>query len=140
MGPSQGQGHGVGRPRKTDGRRCSAGAGQLHHNHPAGHDSSLPRSLCIRQEFWNADTGEIICNMTAAYGDEKYGSTKNVFNEADYITILPCIYGYQPGLQTPFNLTAETNITAIKYFNNTHRHLGQMAQWTGLMVYDTDPY
>ena len=70
----------------------------------------------------------------------------------------------QPGLQTPFNLTAETNITAIKchhrhhhhhhcievsymmiilitrYFNNTHRHLGQMAQWTGLMVYDTDPY
>ena len=24
-----------------------------------------------RQEFWNADTGEIICNMTAAYGDEK---------------------------------------------------------------------
>jgi len=95
---------------------------------------------CIRQEFWNADTGEIICNMTAAYGDEKYGSTKNVFNEADYITILPCIYGYQPGLQTPFNLTAETNITAIKYFNNTHRHLGQMAQWTGLMVYDTDPY
>jgi len=95
---------------------------------------------CIRQEFWNADTGEIICNMTAAYGDEKYGSTKEVFNEADYIAILPCIFGYQPGLQTPFNLTAETNITAIKYFNNTHRHLGQMAQWTGLMVYDTDPY
>ena len=27
-----------------------------------------------------------------------------------------------------------------RYFNNTHRHLGQMAQWTGLMVYDTDPY
>ena len=29
-------------------------------------------TLGARQEFWNADTGEIICNMTAAYGDEKY--------------------------------------------------------------------
>jgi len=95
---------------------------------------------CIRQEFWNADTGEIICNMTAMYGSEKYGSTDSIFNEKDYITILPCIYGHQPGLQNPFNLTPETNITAIKYFNNTYRHLGQMAQWTGLMVYDTDPY
>ena len=28
-----------------------------------------------RQEFWNADTGEIICNMTAAYGDEKWDVT-----------------------------------------------------------------
>eukprot|EP00092_Neocalanus_flemingeri_P016158 GFUD01017488.1.p1 GENE.GFUD01017488.1~~GFUD01017488.1.p1 ORF type:complete len:796 (-),score=158.21 GFUD01017488.1:53-2440(-) len=95
---------------------------------------------CIRQEFWNADTGEIICNMTAMYGNEKYGSTNNVFNEKGYLTILPCIFGNQPGLQTPFNISPDTNITAIKYFNNTHRHLGQMAQWTGMMVYDTDPY
>lgn len=121
----------VGRPRKTDGRRRSAGAEQLHHDHTAGHDSSLPCSLlyqvwpgslirmiviivtalimlpsystlaswhltallvpncddepeeascycdcdCGRQEFWNADTGEIICNMTAAYGDEKWDVT-----------------------------------------------------------------
>ena len=78
--------------------------------------------------------------MTAKYGEEKYGSTDNVFNEKDYITILPCIFGYQEGLQFPFNLDPETNITAIKYFDNTYRHLGQMAQWTGLMVYDTDPY
>jgi len=95
---------------------------------------------CIRQEFWNANTGEIICNMTAKYGDDKYGSTSNVFNEKDYLIILPCIYGHQPGLQFPFSLAPDTNITAIKYFNNTYRHLGQMAQWTGLMVYDTDPY
>ena len=25
---------------------------------------------CIRQELWNADTGEIICNMTAQYGTD----------------------------------------------------------------------
>ena len=97
-------------------------------------------ALCIRQEFWNADKNEIICNMTANYGHEKYGPTSQIFNEKDYITILPCIYGYQAGLQFPFDLSPDTNIYAVKYFNNTYRHLGQMAQWTGLMVYDTDPY
>jgi len=95
---------------------------------------------CIREELWNADTGDIICNATTAYGEEKYGPTSQVFNEANYITIHPCIYGNQPGLQTPFSLSPDTNLIAIKYFNNTFRHLGQMAQWTGLMVYDTDPY
>ena len=62
------------------------------------------------------------------------------FNEPNYIAIPPCIFGNQPGLQTPFQITPDTNILAVKYFNNTYRHLGQMAQWTGLMVYDTDPY
>ena len=95
---------------------------------------------CIREEIWNADTGEIICNMSAKYGDEKYGSLFDKFNEPNYITIIPCLYGYQQGLQYPFILKQGTNLTAIKYFNNTWRHLGQMAQWTGLMVYNTDPY
>ena len=63
----------------------------------------------FREEFWNADTGEIICNVTAQYGDEKYGSTDKVFNEKDYITILPCIYGFQPGLQVQY-LIFEYNI------------------------------
>ena len=96
---------------------------------------------CIRQEIWNVDTNQILCNITAKYGDEKYGgSTDDVFNEKDYIAIPPCLFGFQPGLQFPFELSPDTNIKAIKYFNNTYRHLGQMAQWNGLMVYDTDPY
>ena len=78
--------------------------------------------------------------MTAKYGDEMYGSTNDVFNEKDYITILPCLFGYQTGLREPVSLSPDTNITAIKYFDNTYRHLGQMAQWTGLMRYDNDPY
>jgi hypothetical protein len=93
---------------------------------------------CIREELWNADTGELLCNATTAYGTSQYGALDDVFNEADYITIHPCIYGHQPGLQKPFTLFPDTNLTAIKYFNNTYRHLGQMAQWTGLMKYDTD--
>ena len=96
---------------------------------------------CIRQEIWNVDTNQILCNITAKYGDVKYGvSTSDVFNEKDYIAIPPCLFGFQPGLQFPFKLNPDTNIKAIKYFNNTYRHLGQMAQWNGLMVYDTDPY
>ena len=96
---------------------------------------------CIRQELWNVDTNQILCNITAKYGDEKYGGlTTDVFNEKDYIAISPCLFGFQPGLQFPFELHPDTNIKAIKYFNNTYRHLGQMAQWGGLMVYDTDPY
>lgn len=90
---------------------------------------------CIREELWNADTGEMICNTTATYG-----TGKGIFNESNYITINPCLFGYQPGLREPFHLSRDTNLTAVKYFNNTYRHLGQMAQWTGLMVYDTDPY
>ena len=56
----------------------------------------------IREELWNVDSGEVLCNMTSAYGHEAYGNTSDVFNEADYIAILPCIFGHQPGLQRPF--------------------------------------
>lgn len=95
---------------------------------------------CIREEFWNADTNEIICNVTAKYGDEAYGSLDGNFNEANYVAIPPCIFGNQTGLQQPFQLDPTVNIRAVKYFNNTYRHLGQMAQWTGLMVYSEDPF
>eukprot|EP00483_Globobulimina_turgida_P009239 UN09258 len=67
---------------------------------------------CIREEIWNADTNQIICNMSALYGDEQYGSLYDIFNEPYYITIVPCIFGYQPGLQYPFTFTQDTNITA----------------------------
>jgi len=95
---------------------------------------------CIREEIWNADTGEILCNVSAEYGRPEYGSLNEVFNEKDYVAIPPCIFGDQAGLQTPWTLPFGTNITAIKYLNNTYRHLGQMAQWTGLIHYPGDAY
>mmetsp|Transcript_12506 Transcript_12506/g.31977 ORF Transcript_12506/g.31977 Transcript_12506/m.31977 type:complete len:525 (-) Transcript_12506:459-2033(-) len=85
---------------------------------------------CIREELWNDDTGEILCNVTA-----RYGTSDEIFNERGYAAISPCIFGHQPGLQTPFSLAPIANIRAVKYFNNTYRHVGQMAQWTGLAVY-----
>ena len=85
---------------------------------------------CIREELWNADTGEILCNVTAVYG-----TGINVFNESDYVAIPPCLFGDEPGLRKPWSLAPDTNITAVKYYNNSFRHLGQMAQWTGLLTY-----
>ena len=95
---------------------------------------------CIREELWNADTGELICQVSVEYGDEKNGDTHSVFNEANYVAIPPCIWGHQPGLQKPVRLTPDMNLTAIKYINNTFRHFGQMAQWTGLYVGDEDAF
>ena len=44
--------------------------------------------LLFRQELRNADTGDILCNMTAGYG-----KGEAVFDERGYIAILPCIFG-----------------------------------------------
>ena len=91
---------------------------------------------CVREELWNADTNELLCNVTAVYGDARYGALSGVFNERGYVAIPPCLFGYQPGLRTPHQLRPDTKIRAVKVFNNTYRHLGQMAQWTGLAVYE----
>jgi hypothetical protein len=85
---------------------------------------------CIREELWNRDTGELICNVSVMYGQGT-----GLFDEADYVAIPPCLWGdRKQGLLEPLTLDPATNITAIKYFNNTFRHFGQMAQWTGLYV------
>ena len=64
-----------------------------------------------------------------------YGKGSGIFDEADYVSIPPCLWGSQEqGLRKPLTLDPRTDITAIKYFNNTFRHYGQMAQWTGLYV------
>ena len=135
--------------------------------------------LVCRQELWNADTGEILCNMTAAYGQVRGSATSYLSSltqvTTPLMTLMFCrdkeclmrratlpyfpvflvtspVCNSHSGLNHLLSqfycvlltfstsLTPETNLTAIKYFNNTYRHLGQMAQWTGLMVYDTDPY
>lgn len=41
---------------------------------------------------WNNDTGELICRSIA-----NYGTGTEVFNEANYIAIPPCIWGHQAG-------------------------------------------
>jgi len=115
---------------------------------PSGYKKIMPLVMtphchapsCIREELWNADTGELICNVTVRYGSSEHGSLSQVFNEKNYVAIPPCLWGHQPGLREPPVLLPTTKLTAVKYFNNTFRHLGQMAQWTGLMVYDVNDF
>ena len=88
---------------------------------------------CIREETscgMRTPARYCLCNVSA-----RYGVNDDVFNKRDYTAIPPCIYGHQPGLQAPFSLGPRVRLRAVKYFNNTYRHLGQMAQWTGLAVY-----
>jgi len=85
---------------------------------------------CIREELYNADTGELLCRAVA-----QYGTGSEPFNEAGYLALPPCLFGHQAGLKDPVVLSPDTRLTAMKVFNNSYRHLGQMAQWTGLMVY-----
>ncbi len=84
---------------------------------------------CV-QELYNADTGQLICRVHAIYGN-----STEAFNERGYEALPPCLFGFQEGLMPPPVLAPDTNLMAVKIFNNTYRHLGQMAQWTGLMVY-----
>lgn len=90
---------------------------------------------CLYQELYNADTGELICHV-----DAQYGNGTEVFNEANYLALPPCLFSDEDedGLRKPVVLQKETNLRAIKVFNTTTRHVGQMAQWTGLMRYDNN--
>tara|TARA_B110000305_G_scaffold156004_1_gene172679 strand:- start:339 stop:1100 length:762 start_codon:yes stop_codon:yes gene_type:complete len=98
-------------------------------------DAHCHAPSCIRQELYNEDTGELLCAVEA-----KYGNGTEVFNEANYIALPPCLFSdlEEEGLRKPFVLERDTNLLAIKIFNTTHRHVGQMAQFTGLMRYDTN--
>eukprot|EP01051_Picozoa_sp_SAG22_P019519 SAG22_NODE_3631_length_1605_cov_1.223772_3_plen_87_part_00 len=77
-----------------------------------------------------------LLSLSFAYSCRTLVAGNEIFNEANYIAIPPCIWGYQEGLRTPITIHPDTNLTAVKYFNNSFRHMGQMAQWTGLMVYE----
>ena len=56
-------------------------------NTPTVHIHSHAPS-CIREELWNSDTGELICNVSVMYG-----KSHSAFDEADYVSIPPCLWG-----------------------------------------------
>jgi hypothetical protein len=81
---------------------------------------------CERIELWNNDTGELLCSVSPAYGT----STDKPVDEAHYlISIPPCVWGYESGLQSPPRIHLNSNLTAIKIANNTYGHWGVMALW-----------
>jgi len=80
---------------------------------------------CLSIELYNMDTGDLLCRQTPVLGT---GSSDR-FDEKDYISLPPCLWGYENGLVPPARLTLETNLLSIKRNNNTYGHYGEMASW-----------
>lgn len=74
-------------------------------------------ATCISMELYNADTGDLICRVTPIWG-----TGDEVYNEAGYLTLPPCLFGHQPGLLPPQFLGLETNLLSIAKSNNTYGH------------------
>jgi len=88
--------------------------------------------MCISQELWNADTGELLCSTSMDYGRKMDVSG----DEAGYITgSTVCLWGDDDGLADPPVLTAETRIMTRKVANSTYAHYGDMAGWV-LTIHD----
>ena len=81
---------------------------------------------CISMELYNSDTGDLICRVVPRYGK---GNVTKKYDEKDYITIDPCVWGYDEGLIKPLKFSWDTNLTSIKKNNNTYTHYGEMASW-----------
>jgi len=93
---------------------------------------------CLKMEIWNADTGMLICRQIPVYGQSPAATAENPYDEKGYLAIPPCLFGPDEGLWPAPYLSYDTNLTFIKWNNNTYGHLGEMAMWQmrGYQSYD----
>jgi hypothetical protein len=98
---------------------------------------------CIKCELWNMDTSPptLLCMQKPVYGSSKTATADNPYDEMGYAAIPPCLYSDDPteGLPKPHFLAYDTNLTSIKWNNNTYDHYGEMAMWQmrGYQSYET---
>lgn len=93
---------------------------------------------CTKCELWNDDTEEMICRQIPHYG-KSMATAKDPYDEVGYVAIPPCLFSYDdPTLPTPHYLSYDTNLTMIKWNNNTYGHYGDMDMWQmrGYQAYD----
>jgi len=83
---------------------------------------------CLKCELWNADTGKLIC-MQKPYTGKGVDNDTDPYDAKGYIAIPPCLYGPEEGLHPEEYLSYDTNLTSIKWNNNTYGHYGEMAMW-----------
>jgi len=103
----------------------------------ASHHCHAPS--CIKAELWNADTGELICRQEGVYGKSEVATKTNPYDEIGYVAIPPCLFGSAAdGLQPEPYLKYDTNLTSIKWNNNSVTHYGEMAMWQmrGIQAYE----
>merc|ERR1719319_159484 len=80
---------------------------------------------CIKQELYDARTGELLCSTDMKYG----GTDLNSGNEEGYIVgSSMCVWGKaENGLRTPLSFKGTDQIITKKYANATYAHYGDMA-------------
>merc|ERR1712232_553281 len=75
---------------------------------------------CMRMELWNEDTHELLCEVDADFGKEAMCE----------LSLPPCVWGSAAeGLKPPPVLRLDSNLTVVKYANNTNARWGTMALW-----------
>ena len=85
---------------------------------------------CLKMELWNGDTGELICRQTPHFGSSAAATAAEPYDEKGYVAIPPCLYGPAgEGLLPPHYLSYDTNLTFVKWNNNTYGHYGEMDMW-----------
>ena len=86
---------------------------------------------CIGGVLINEDTGEELCHVTPMRGHSAADK-----DEDSYLWLPPCQYGSSAeGLRPPPVLPVGTNLTSIKWTNNSVAHSGVMAIWQGRGAY-----
>jgi len=86
---------------------------------------------CLGIWLYRNDPGhemELLCFQQPMYGKGNIDVDK--YDEANYITLPPCLWGNDPGLSPSVLLGENVELVSIKRNRNTHTgHYGEMASW-----------
>ena len=86
---------------------------------------------CVGIWLYRNDPGhemELLCHQAPIYG--KGNVSEDKFDELGYVTLPPCLWGDDEGLEPSFLLPPNTPLVSIKKNINTHvGHFGEMASW-----------
>ena len=94
----------------------------------AGGHCHAPSCIDIRLFRNDSGTPQLLCRQASKYGQGDFVHDK--WDEAGYITLPPCLWGDDEGLDAAPWLPDDTPVFSIKRNRNTHLgHFGEMASW-----------
>ena len=94
----------------------------------AGGHCHAPSCIDIRLFRNDSGTPQLLCRQESKYGQGDFVHDK--WDEAGYITLPPCLWGDDEGLDAAPWLPDDTPVFSIKRNRNTHLgHFGEMASW-----------
>ena len=80
---------------------------------------------CLDAGLWNDETGELICQVTAVYGQGDSAA-----DDAGYHRVPPCVWGRtEDGLRPPPTLSLDARLRGSMRANSTYGQYGMMGIW-----------